>query len=461
MAGIARYGSYVPYFRVARSAIGAGRGERAVASYDEDSVSMAVEAAREPVRSGGAPEALVFATTSPPYAEKLNAATIQAALGLPETLRSIELGGAPRMGLGALLLGLDLASAGQRALVATADVMVGAPGGSRESQGGDAAVAFTTGPDDEACAVCRARAFATTEVLDAWRLPEERFARQWEERFGADVLAPVLLDTVTRALREAALEPTDLATLIVDATNARAAAGLPRALELKPEQLADPLAASVGRSGAAHAGLLLARALDRARPGDRILVASLADGCDAAVFEVTERIDAARPPHPVDAWIAAKHSDLAYNTWLKWRGVLPFEPPRRPDPERPAAPPMRRHEGWKLGFVGARCLRCGAGNLPPQRVCSACGAVDEMKPEPFADRGCRVATFTLDHLAYSLQPPVVAAVLDFEGGGRITCELTDVDPSAVAIGNELEMTFRRLYTGEGVHNYFWKARPRR
>jgi hydroxymethylglutaryl-CoA synthase len=249
--------------------------------------------------------------------------------------------------------------------------------------------------------------------------------------------------------------------VIVDATNARAAAGLPRALELKPEQIADPLAASVGRSGAAHAGLLLARALDRARPGDRILVASLADGCDAAVFEVTGRIDAARSAHPVDAWIAAKRNDLAYNTWLKWRGVLPFEPPRRPDPERPAAPPMRRHEGWKLGFIGARCVRCGAGNLPPQRVCSACGAVDEMKPEPFADRGCRVATFTLDHLAYSLQPPVVAAVLDFDGGGRLTCELTDVDPGRVAIGDELEMTFRRLYTGQGVHNYFWKARPRR
>jgi 3-hydroxy-3-methylglutaryl CoA synthase len=461
MAGIARYGSYVPYFRVARSAIGAGRGERAVASYDEDSVSMAVEAAREPMRGADPPEALIFATTSPPYAEKLNAATIQAALDLPATLRSVELGGAPRMGLGALLLGLDLATAGQRTLAAAADIVVGAPGGARESQGGDAAVAFTTGSDDEACAVCLARASATTELLDAWRLPGERFVSQWEERFGAEVLAPVLLDTVTRALRSAEIEPTDLASVVVDATNARAAASLPRALGLKPEQIADPLAASVGRAGAAHAGLLLARALDTARPGDRILVASLADGCDAAVFEVTGRTDAARPEHRVDAWIAAKRNDLAYNTYLKWRGVLPFEPPRRPDPERPAAPPMRRHEGWKLGFVGARCGSCGAGNLPPQRVCSACGAVDAMQREPFADRGCRVATFTLDHLAYSLQPPVVAAVLDFEGGGRITCELTDVDPSQVAIGNELEMTFRRLYTGQGVHNYFWKARPRR
>jgi 3-hydroxy-3-methylglutaryl CoA synthase/uncharacterized OB-fold protein len=461
LAGITRYGSYVPFCRVQRGSFAGGRGARAVASHDEDSVSMAVEAARDALRGGAAPEMLIFATTSPPYAEKTNAATVQAALGLSEAIGSAELGGSSRMGLAALGLGLDLAAAGRRTLVCAGDVVVGAPGGLRESSGGDAAVAFVTGPDSEAAARLLGRASSTTEVLDVWRLPEDRFAKQWEERFGAEILGPVLIETVTRALKHAGVEPTELARVIVDATNPRAAAGLPRALKLKPEQLADGLEASVGRAGAAHAGLLLARALDQAKPGDRILVASLADGCDALVLEVTERIASARPSHGVDAWIASKRDDVAYNTWLKWRGTLPFEPPRRPDPERPAAPPMRRNERWKLAFEGGRCTKCKTGHLPPQRVCSHCGAIDEMAPEVFADRGCKVATYTLDHLAYSLQPPVVAAVVDFEGGGRLTCELTDVEPTAVAIGNELEMTFRRLYTGQGVHNYFWKARPRR
>src|SRR5262249_17199821 len=137
---------------------------------------------------------------------------------------------------------------------------------------------------------------------------------------------------VIRALKDAGVEPSELATVILDATLPRATAGLPRALQLKPEQLADPLSGSVGRAGAAHAGLLLARALDRAQPGDRILVASLADGCDAAIFEVTSGVAAGRPRHSVDAWIASKRSDLAYNSYLKWRGILPFEPPRRPEP---------------------------------------------------------------------------------------------------------------------------------
>jgi 3-hydroxy-3-methylglutaryl CoA synthase len=389
----------------------------------------------------------VFATTSPPYAEKSNAATIHAALSLPDSIASLEVGATSRAGLSALLLGLDLAAAGRRTLVAASDVVIGAPGGSRESGGGDAAASFVCGPDDEAIAVLRGRASATTELLDVWRLPGDAFASQWEERFGAEVLAPVLTEVVIRALGDAGTQPSELAAVILDATLARAAAGLPRALQLKPEQLADPLATSVGRAGAAHALLVLARALDRAKPGDRILVASLADGCDAAVFEVTGKIASGRPAHSVDQWIGSKRNDLAYNTYLKWRGILPFEPPRRPEPQRPAAPPMHRSEHWKLGFIGSRCSACGAGHLPPQRVCSTCGAVDQSEEAPFANQLCRIATYTLDHLAYSMQPPTVAAVLDFEGGGRLAGELTDMEPEKVAIGDELEMTFRRLYTG--------------
>jgi 3-hydroxy-3-methylglutaryl CoA synthase len=460
-AGIVRYGSYVPYFRLQRAAMGAGKGERAVASYDEDSVSMAVEAARDAVRGGVAIDAVLFATTSPAYAEKLDAATIQAALDLPENVTSLDVGGSTRMGLAALLTGLDLAAAGRPALVCASDVVVGLPGGARESQGGDGAVAFVTGPEAKAIARLLGRASTTMEILDVWRLPEERYPKQWEERFTADTMAPAIIDTARRALADAGVEPATLAAVILDGTNPRSLAGLPKALGLHPEQLADTLAATVGRTGAAHAGLLLARALDQAKPGDRILVVCEADGADALVLEVTNAIKDLPPVRKVDRWIASKRNDLAYNGYLKWRGVLPFEPPRRPDPERPAAPPMRRHERWKLAFVGSRCTKCQTGHLPPQRVCVKCAAVDQMRDERFADTSCRVATYTLDHLAYSLQPPVVAAFVDYEGGGRFSCELTDVEPKAVAIGNHLEMTFRRLYTAQSVHNYFWKARPGR
>ena len=63
-----------------------------------------------------------------------------------------------------------------------------------------------------------------------------------------------------------------------------------------------------------------------------------------------------------------------------------------------------------------------------------------------ADVRGTVATYTVDHLAFSLSPPMVGAVIDFDGGGRYRGEMTDVDPEAVAVGTRVEMTFRRLYT---------------
>jgi len=462
VSGILRYGAYVPYYRLTRKAMGAGRGERAIASYDEDSVSMAVEAGREALCDESLKiDTLVFATSSAPYAEKLNGAAIAAALDLPAEMNSIELGNNSRMGLAALLLGSDLGKAGRTSLVCASDVVIGAPGGARERDSGDAAVAFVTGSDKDAIARVLGRASSTSEVLDVWRLPTDRFARQWEERFGIEVLGPISIDTAQRALADASITADALSAVILDATNKRDVAGIPRALGLSSEQITDMLADSVGRSGVAHAGLVLAKTLDNAQPGDKILVLSTADGCDAVVLEVTDKIAQGRPARSVDQWLASSNNEIAYNTYLKWREILPFEPPRRPDPDRPAAPIMKRNERWKYAFYGSRCDSCGQGHLPPQRVCLKCRSIDEMSDERFADAACKITTFTLDHLAYSLQPPVVSTVVDFECGGRLACELSDVDPKDVAIGDRLEMTFRRFYTGQGVHNYFWKARPQR
>ncbi|MBV1883916.1 MAG: OB-fold domain-containing protein [Pseudomonadales bacterium] len=459
LPGITSYGSYVPYNRLTRKAMGGGRGERAVASFDEDATSMAVEAARDGNLENV--DTLIFATTNPPYAEKMNAAAIAAGLSLSNSVRSMEMATSSRAGLSGLLLAADTAAAGRKSLICAADVIIGAPSGAREKSGGDAAVAFVMGSDEEALATVLGQASATTELLDVWRLPSDAFAKQWEERFGAIVLGPVCVDVAKRALADAGVEPSALTTVILDASNKRNIGAVPAALGLQKEQIADMLEANVGRTGAAHAGLVLARTLDTAKPGDKILVMSAGDGCDALVLSVTDKITSQRPKRSVDEWIASARNDLPYNTFLKWREILPFEPPRRPDFDRPAAPSAQRNQHWKYGFYGSRCSECKTGYLPPQEVCLTCGAVAQMEEEAFSNTACKIKTFTLDYLAYTLQPPVVSIVADFDGGGRFTCEMADVDPKAVKIGDQLEMTFRRLYTGQGIHNYFWKARPQR
>ena len=469
MVGVVSYGSYIPYRRLKRAAIGqflgvaATKGERAVASFDEDSVSMATEALRDALKSANAAniQALFFATTTAPYAEKLNAAIIGAATRLPMEIRAADMTGSTRAGLTGILQAADAIGGGAKnAAMAIADCRLGAPEGKTEQSNGDAAVAFILGAEN-VIAEIEASASATREFLDTWRAPGESFAHTWEERFAlTQAYGPLLGEVARRVLAKAGVKAGDLAKVIVDAANPRAPDELIRTFKLDAAKLGDSLALTVGQSGAAHPGLMLAAALPSAKPGDRILVLSSADGADAILFRVTPAAAGYKPVRSVGRMIESK-GDVAYASYLKWREILPTEPPRRPDPDRPAGPPMLRAGQWKFGFVGTRCTACGTPQLPPQRVCVKCHARDQMEAYPFADRTARIATYAIDRLAYSLNPPTVNVVIDFDGGGRFLCEMTDCEPDRVAIGDEVEMTFRRLFTADGVHNYFWKARPKR
>jgi hydroxymethylglutaryl-CoA synthase len=459
--GLLAWGAYVPYARLDRKAIaaalggGPGSGTRAVASYDEDSTSLGVEAARTALRRASVtPEAVYFATTDPAYLDKTNATAIHASLDLPTSAAAYDMLGSVRSAAGAMRAALD---ARGPALAVVADVRTGLAGGGDERDGGDAAAAFLFG-DGEVAAEALGHASQSAEFLDRWRVPGETASRQWEERFGEHVYVPLGETALAEALKQAGVTAPAVDVLIVAGPHARSSKRVAASAGVKKEAIADDLASSVGNAGAAHPGLMLAAALDAARADQVIALVSLADGADVTVWRTTGAVTARRPATTVAAQIASA-GPVSYATFLTWRGFLRREPPRRPDPQPPEAPAAARAEAWKYAFTGSRCQACGARHVPPQRVCVKCHAVDRMKPERLSDVPATIATFTVDRLAYSMSPPVVVAVVDFEGGGRFQCEMTDVDPKAVKIGDRVEMTFRRLYTAGGIHNYFWKARP--
>jgi hydroxymethylglutaryl-CoA synthase len=468
MAGLIAYGAYVPHHRLRRSEIGAslggggGNGTRAVASYDEDTVSMGVEAARQALRGlpgVGRPERVLFATADPPYLDRSNANVIHAALGLDPSALAIDVAGSVRSGVGALVLASE---ASAPTLAVLSDVRTGLPGGADERDGGDAAAAFVFGPggpDAPVVAEVVAQASATGEFLDRWRLPGARASRVWEERFGEHAYGPLADAAFADALKQAGITADEVDVLVATGTQSRAVRTFARGAGV--DRVADGLQMTVGETGTAHAGLVLADVLDRADPGETIAVVVLADGATALLLRTTGALVDRRAAHSVASQVAAGGDGLRYATFLTWRGFLDREPPRRPDPVGPAAPPSRRTAGYKYGFVGSRCTECGTVHLPAVRVCVSCHAVDRMAPQPMADVPGTVATYTIDHLAYSPSPPVVAAVVDFDGGGRFNCEITDVDPDTVAIGDRVETTFRRLVTAGGVHNYFWKVKRMR
>ncbi len=467
--------AYVPYRRLARSEIaafmgsGGGRGTRAVASHDEDTTTMGVEAARAALRS--TPnldvEALWFTTATPAYLDKDNAATIHAALRLAPSVPAFDFGGALRSGLGAVLAAL---SAAGTTLVVTADRRDGLPTSTDEAFGGDAAAALAVADGTEGAPLLAelvATASITDEVMDRWRSPGEARSKVWEERFGETRYLDLGRRAWAAALQAAGVGASEVAQAVVTGMHGRAVRSLGGRLGLSEGALADDLGGSVGQAGCAHPALALVSLLEaeagalrrhEVEPGRLLCVLQLADGADVVMVRTTEALADWVPARPLADQLAAG-AELPYAKFLAWRGMLHPEPPRRPEPQRVSSPAAWRSEAWKFGFVGSRDRSSGAIHLPPARASMKGGAVDDMEPVPMAEATGKVVTFTVDRLAYSPSPPIVFAVVDFDQGGRFPLELTDVDAETLGIGDPIEMTFRRLFTADGIHDYFWKGRP--
>lgn len=466
------YGVYLPHWRLERTTIGealgtpAGVGSRTVASFDEDSTSMGVEAARVALRTatGEAPAELWFATTSPAYADKTNAVAIHAALGLAPEGGAYDVVGSMRSGLAAIRAASDAAAAGRSALAVCSDLRTGLSGSADERSGGDGAVALRFSTDEAPIATELAWTSVTKEFLDRWRVPGESASKVWEERFGETAYLPLAQQAVSDALGRAGLLAEDIDHFVVAGLHERASARVAGLLKIDKKAVRDDLRLRIGAAGAAQPGILLANALDAAGPDEVICLITLADGADCVLLRTTSdgtALAAAKPAVSVADLVGGDSANVGYQRFLNWRGMVRTEPPRRPDPDRPAAPPSFRNSGWKFGFEASTCTECGTRHLPPMRTCMSCHAIDKMEPERLADVAGRITTYSVDRLAFSAAPPLIAAIVDFDGGGRYSCEMTDVDPDTIAIGQRVEMTFRRLYTVDGVHDYFWKARPAR
>ena len=440
MRGITGWGTHLPYARLDRSAIravagtGGGTGTRTVASYDEDTTTMGAEAARAALRSRSAlrghadrPGSLWFATTEPAYSDRTNATVLHAVLRLDRAVPAYDAVGSVRSAMAALRAAWQGPGS---SLVVTSDIRTGLPGGPDEAAGGDAAAALLVGDGAQVLAEIVAWESVTEDFVDRWRAPGAPSSRLWEERFGETRYCELGAEALKLALGAAGIAAGAVDHLVVAGLHDRAAGAVQRASGVPAERITDRLASTVGNPGAAQPGLLLAVALESARPGQIIVLLSLADGADAVVLRTTPALASYRPWRPVAAQTAAG-GPIAYGRYLHWRGMLPIEPPRRPEPARVSSPAAHRNADWKYGLV------------------------------PVADALGTIVTFTVDRLAHSPSPPVVFAIVDFDGGGRLPVELTDVDAGEVAIGGRVEMTFRRLATSDGIHNYFWKARPLR
>lgn len=446
----------IPYWRLQRSKIGEfwggrGSGTRAVAAVDEDPNTLSVDAAR--ALSLGGVDSLWCVSATPVYADKSNGAVVHAALQLDASVATFDAGSALRSGASSLRAALR---SNDTVLWCAADVRAGMANGADEAGWGDAGAAAVVGEamsDDDAVAVHLGGGSATSEFLDRWRAPGELRAKVWDEKFGEVEYTRAASAAWARALAAAGLVADDVDEVLVASGHARVAKVLGRTLR---RPVGGALDSVVGYTGTAHGLLALVDASARLDAGSVVAIVSLSDGADVDIFRLGGVSAGGRP---LADQIALGNDGLPYSKYLQWRGVLTPEPPRRPEPARMSGSAAGRSVAWKYGLVGSVDRGDGTVHLPPSRIGVGTGSLDDMDPVRVADTPARVVTFTVDRLVYSLNPPVVFAVLDFEGGGRLPMELTDVEPGDVTVGMTVVPTFRRIAVSDGIVNYFWKARP--
>ncbi len=473
--GILAFGAYIPFRRLQRSAAyaanawfapglkGAAKGERATASWDEDPITMAVEAARDLLGESdrSCVAALSLASTTLPFADRLNAGVVKEALNLSDAVFASDQTGSQRCATSALIGAL---SGSSTHLVLASDLRKARPASEAELSQGDAAAAILVGQGDAIARLIGSHS-VTVDFVDHFRSQGQDFDYTWESRWIRDEGHTKLLGGALKdALKKLGLTGADIDAAVIPIAVRGVPESLAKLAGIRPEAVADTLSAQVGDTGAAHPLLLLAAALEKAKPGQKILLAGFGQGADILVFETTEAL--ARQPKRlgVAGHLARAQKTDNYMRFLFHRGLLDLERGMRAemDQKQPGTT-LYRNRKAVLGLVGGRCSKTGTVQFPKSDIGVNPNDRTQGTQEdyPLAERRAKIVTYTADSLSYSPDPPVYYGGIDFEGGGRLVAEFADCSAEDIEVGREMRMVFRIKAEDElrDFTKYFWKAAP--
>ena len=477
--GILAFGAYIPRARLQRSAVyaanawfapglkGLAKGARAIANWDEDPITMAVEAARDAL-SGfdrSAVGTVSLASTTLPFVDRLNAGVVKEALVLDDATAAIDVTGSQRAATSQLIQALDAAAGGARPHLAVASEMRKArPASEGELVHGDAAAALLVGSGNVVARFLGSHS-TTIDFVDHFRSAGSDFDYTWESRWIRDEgYAGLIGGAIRSALAKFGVDGGAIDRFVVPVTARGVPESLAKRAGVRAEAVLDSLAATVGDSGVAHPTLLLAAALESASPGGKILLVGFGQGVDVLLFEATAAVAELPARRGVSGSIARGVPTKNYLRFLFHRGLLDLDRGMRAeaDQKQPGTTLWRNRKAV-LGLVGGRCTKTGTVQFPRSDIGVNPNehALGTQEDYSLADVPARIVTYTADSLTYSPNPPSFYGMIDFDGGGRMMAEFADVTPEEVEVGREMTMMFRIKSVDEmrDFTKYFWKAVP--
>jgi len=475
--GILSFGAYLPRARLQRSVVaeanawfapglkGLAKGERCIRNWDEDPITMAVEAARDCLgeRDRLSLSRLLLASSSLPFGDRLNAGVVANALMLPSGLRALDVAGSQRAGSGALLEALE-GGAATPTLVVAADARKAKAASTQELVYGDGAAALLVGRGQPVATLIAANS-ETVDFVHQYRMHDRAHDYAWEERWVRDEgYLKIVPRAIGAVLKKADFRPDQVTHFCLPGTVSRIQPAVAKRCGLPDASVRDALGAVCGDTGVAHPLLMLGHALEEARPGDVILLAAFGEGCDALLLRVTDAIAQARPRRGVKGALANRREDGNYLRFLSVNGALDLERGMRAEPDKPTQmTALYRNRDMIQGLIGGKCRACGTVQYPRQRYCvnPECNALDSQHDYGFSERSGTLMSYTADALTYSPDPPTYFGMVAFDGGGRMLMDFTEIDAGRMDVGLAVRMVFRIKDQDplRGFQRYFWKATP--
>ena len=476
--GIVGYGAYIPRLRLSRKAVveanawfapqsSRGKGTRSMNNWDEDSITMAVAAARDCLGATerGAVRSLLLVSGTLPFAERLNAGVVAGALDLDESAAAFDLTGSQTAALSGFAQAAALAAGSSGPVLLTAaDARRTRAASSSELDYGDGAAAFLLGKDQPIAEIL-AQTAITVDFIDHFRLAGQDIDYHWEERWVRDEgISKIMPRAIAQALSESGVEAAKVDRFIFPSTFAKIDVQLAKKCGIPAEAVVANLSDQVGDTGVAHGLLLLAQVLETAAPGQVIVLAQFGSGAQVLVLRVTAHIKSFKPCRGVSGWLDRGVIENSYTRFLVYKDQLQVERGMRGEQDKKTAlTTAYRHRRAILGLVAGRCSVTGQVHYPPSRYSYTQGApaLDTQEPYPLAERLGTVLSWSAEFLSFHLSPPHQYGQIDFDGGGRILMDFTDVAQGDIATGTRVEMVFRIKDTDEmrGFKRYFWKATP--
>ncbi|MBW2120031.1 MAG: OB-fold domain-containing protein, partial [Deltaproteobacteria bacterium] len=480
MIGITSYGGYIPRLRLDRMSIFqnmgwfapaiimVAQGERSFCNWDEDTMTMAVEASRDCIKGmdKSVIDAHYLCSTTLPFADRSCSGIVKTALNLRDDILAEDFTNSLRSGTSALITAFDSVKGGEKKniLVTASDKREARAAYFYEMWFGDGAASLLVG-DTDVIAEYKGGYSVSYDFVDHFRGAGKNYDYMWEERWVRDEgYSKIIPEAVNGLFNKLSISMDDVDTFVFPCFFKAEHRKIAKNLGAAPEKVVDNMHEVCGETGSAHPFIMFMYALEKAKPGDRILLAGFGQGCDALYFQVTENITRLSPRNGIRGSLNNKKTTDNYAKFLKFRDLLQVEMGIRAEaPTQTAMTVLWRKRKMILGLVGGKCRECGTPQFPKMDICvnPDCKALKSQDDYEFSEVAAYVKTFTGDLLSISVDPPAIYGMIQFEGGGRFMADFTDCELGDVQVGQHVSMAFRRRYADKerGFTGYFWKAVP--